>query len=279
MEAQQLTPEKEKPGIFQNAMMNPLVRKLNKVTDRDDAHSATYGGIVGKTLFFVLMTIAGIGVYFVLRTMFLPTATMGFNQVMFSTAELVGAGIALLFTILCPILIWVAKPLVPVLGSLYCLSQGFTVAMLCTVSGPEYQWLAGLSLALTMLIVLVMLILYVAQIVKVTAKFRSVVSTLFFTSLIGGLLFFICSFIPGLSTVVQFIQENSVLSIVGAALFVVIASLFLLVDFDCIKHTVEDQLPKKYEWFASMALVFTIIWLYFKVLELVLRVTGAGQNK
>ena len=40
---------------------------------------------------------------------------------------------------------------------------------------------------------------------------------------------------------------------------------------------VNDKLPKKYEWMAAFALSFTVIWLYLKVLDLIM--TIAGNNK
>jgi uncharacterized YccA/Bax inhibitor family protein len=58
------------------------------------------------------------------------------------------------------------------------------------------------------------------------------------------------------------------INIGGSILYVLIASLFLLVDFDTIRRAVDDGLPKKYEWWASFGLAFSVIWLFFKILEL-----------
>ena len=36
--------------------------------------------------------------------------------------------------------------------------------------------------------------------------------------------------------------------------------------------------PKEYEWSAAFGLVFTVIWLYLKILELVIRITGKNKE-
>ena len=52
---------------------------------------------------------------------------------------------------------------------------------------------------------------------------------------------------------------------------VILASLFLLVDFSQIQQTVENKLPKQYEWVAAFSLTFTIIWLYLEILNLLIK--------
>ncbi|WP_301954544.1 Bax inhibitor-1/YccA family protein, partial [Ruminococcus sp.] len=58
-------------------------------------------------------------------------------------------------------------------------------------------------------------------------------------------------------------------------LFIIIAALFLISDFQIIRETVENQRPKEYEWSVSFGLAFTVIWLYFKVLDLLIRIYDA----
>ena len=48
--------------------------------------------------------------------------------------------------------------------------------------------------------------------------------------------------------------------------------------FDTIDHVVNDKLPKKYEWQAAFGLSFTILWLYLKVLDLLITIAG-NNNK
>lgn len=48
----------------------------------------------------------------------------------------------------------------------------------------------------------------------------------------------------------------------------IIAALTLLLDFDFITKGVEQQLPRRAEWYAAFGLMVTLIWLYISVLRL-----------
>lgn len=265
-------------SVFQHVMMNPMVRKLDKVQERDEVHSSTYGGIVAKCIFFLALCGVGVGLYFFVHEAFKSSAFLMFNDYSFSIQEMGIALGALLLGVLSPILIWLIRPLIPFFGSLYCLCQGFVIAWLCSTYGGEYREAAWLAVGLTAIIVIVMLFLYVSGIVRVNKKFRSIITTLFISAIISGLVLFIIGFIPALKPIYSFFTQNFAVSVIGGIIFIIIAALFLLVDFDCIKHTVEDKLPKKYEWVAAMALVFTIIWLYLKIFNLIIKLTSASNR-
>lgn len=267
-------------AVYKHLMMNPMARKLEKVTERDEQHCATYGGIIGKTFYFLIMTFVGVVLYFVVHNVFPPSTTdpIMVTDYAFSIQEI---GIVLgvcLAAILSPILMWAIRPLMAFFGTIYCLTQGFIVAYCCCVSGSEYTYAAWMAAGITVIVVVVMLLLYVKGIVKVTAKFKSIVTTLFIASVLSGIVLFICGLIPPLKPMYTFFTQNMVIGIVGGIVFIIIAALFLLVDFDCVQHTVENKLPKKYEWGAAMAVVFTIIWLYFKILNLILKISSAKNS-
>lgn len=50
------------------------------------------------------------------------------------------------------------------------------------------------------------------------------------------------------------------------------AALFLISDFEMIDTVVNENYPKKYEWRASFGLTFTVIWLYVKILDLIIQI-------
>ena len=81
-------------------------------------------------------------------------------------------------------------------------------------------------------------------------------------------------FIPATSSIVAAMLNNPVLSIIVAVIGIIIATLFLLVDFDTIEKTVTNCLPQKYEWVAAFGLAFTVIWIYLKVLDLLMSVNN-----
>ena len=41
---------------------------------------------------------------------------------------------------------------------------------------------------------------------------------------------------------------------------------------------VKEGYPKEYEWSAAFGLVFTVLWLYLRILELIIRLTGDSKK-
>lgn len=264
-----LNQPKESKPLF----LNPMIRKLSSINERSETVS-TYGGIFSKFLYFLAMIIAGFGVAFY----FYASKIINHNIVTGDiTAEkfaiiciLVAVGMFIIF----PLLAFIIRKTIPVFGALYCVSTGFLLGciMMLDESLKNYMMLA---LVLTFSIVLVMAILYFSGRIRVGNKFRTVTMACFSTMILSSLVVFICSFIPALKDSVAFLSSNPVISIGISLSGVIIASLFLLIDFDTIRSTVDNQLPKKYEWYAAFSVVFTIVWLYFKVLDLVMRIKDA----
>ena len=42
-----------------SVMMNPMIRRLSRVEERDEDNCASYGGIAVKTIIFMLAAVAG----------------------------------------------------------------------------------------------------------------------------------------------------------------------------------------------------------------------------
>ena len=276
-------------GFKTNMMTNPVIKKLGKVTEEAQGGKvATYGGIGVKTVFLLLLTVLGIGLFFIVHNYFAANSgaastidiPMGPENLEFYAKELPFLIIAGIFTIVTPLIAWAIRPAIPVFGSLYALSQGYLIAFMAFVYKGQYDMYVWLALAITIVIIFVMLFLYVKRIIKVTEKFNSVLKTLFFTTVLSGLGAFALSFvpIPALQNVMKSLQNNWIISLISSIAFIVIAALFLLSDFDAIEKTVENNLPKKYEWAAAYGLVFTVIWLYLKVLDLLIKVAGRSKS-
>ena len=196
---------------------------------------------------------------------------------MTSTEVLFIGAIAIVF-ILSLILSLLIKATIPVTGALYCLSTGYLVSWAVYTFGKEYASLILLALLITAVVVTILGYLYFSGKVQVTQKLRTVLIALVFTVLGVSLLSLIMYLIPFTRSFVSSLMDNAVLSIAGSVVMVVIACLFLLVDFDTIRGAVEDELPKKYEWWAAYGLAFSVIWLFFKILELLGKLKGNNKN-
>jgi len=59
-----------------------------------------------------------------------------------------------------------------------------------------------------------------------------------------------------------------------SAFGVVLASLFLVLDFDFIEQGIRNGLPERYAWTAAFGLVVTLVWLYLEILRLLAILRG-----
>lgn len=261
---------------------NPVMRRLNKVDEYDEVNSATYGGIAAKVVYFLLFTVAGVILQLALAGYLEVGSAFTVNvkgfEVELYTAEAIALFASVILAIVFQLLAFFAKSTTPVTGALYCVTQGYFISFLLFKVLKGYEYLGLLALAITMAIILIMALLYAKGIIRVTKKFKMVMMTLFITSIAVTLLMLLGSFIPFTRPLVQMLTQNLGLSIGFSVLFIIIAALFLICDFDTIDHVVNDHLPKKYEWMAAFGLAFTVVWLYLKVLDLLLTIVGSKKN-
>ncbi len=260
--------------------MNPMIRKLYKVSDTSDSdrNAASYGGVAAKTYFFLLWAVIGVAGFYTLR----PQLTAG-NAIVLDNGMRIHPLEALVFlgafilSIIAPLLAFAIKPLVPVLGSIYCLCFSYSFTCLDDLLPEEYGGIVTIATIITVTLVAVMAILYTKGIISVTSKFRAVVTTLFCTILLGGVIAFLLSLIPGFGDILTYVSGNPAISIGVSVLYIIIACLFLLVDFQAIHDCVEKKLPKKYEWIAAFGLAYTIFYLFLQVFNLISKIQNSGK--
>ena len=73
-------------------------------------------------------------------------------------------------------------------------------------------------------------------------------------------------------------MNNPVVSILLSVVLVVLASLFMLADFDTIEKCVQNKVDKNNEWMAAWGLAYTILYIYFKILQIILEVLGSSKS-
>ncbi|MBQ4238661.1 MAG: Bax inhibitor-1/YccA family protein [Ruminococcus sp.] len=261
---------------------NPVMRRLDSVDDYAEVQSATFGGITAKTIFFLLFSVVGIFLHLILAKSLATGETFDLNfkgfevsLYMNETFALIGATI---LAIVFQLLAFFARGTTPVTGALYCVTQGYIISFLIFKVLRGYEYLGALALLITMLIVIVMAILYSTGVIRVTKKFKMVMMTLFITVIATSVVTFVASFIPFTQPLVAALRQNFVFSVIVGVIFIIIAALFLICDFATIDHVVNDKLPKKYEWQAAFGLSFTVLWLYLKVLDLIITIAGNKKN-
>ena len=248
---------------------NPIIRKLSRIQETDEDNCCSFGGIIAKLIYFMLMVLAGILLNVIMGGKWGgEIIEITDTAITVTSNEAIALGVAAVALILSPILAMLIKVTIPVTGALFCVSTGFVISWAGSTFGKEYASTIWLALLVTAVVVMTMGFLYFSGKVRVTRKFRTVILVLFLGSIFSSVIVAILSLIPATRSFTQSLVENGVINIGASVLMIIIASLFLLVDFDTIRRSVDDGLPRKYEWYAAFGLAFSIIWLFFKILEL-----------
>lgn len=270
------------------SMANPIVRKLEKKGEKAAENVCTYGGIVGKTVYFLIVTAIGVFFCFLLHNILLASAGSdaiqfadenGIFELTINPIESVLLVVVLAVSLIVPFLAWFIQKTIPVTGTIYCVAQGMLIGYITVALGADYKFLSVLAMLITLALVGAMLFVYAKGIIKVNAKFRGIITAIFFAIVIAGIIYFILSIIPGIRNTALFagisqIMARPAVSIGVSIVFVIIAALFMLSDFDTIQSCVTYGLDKKYEWMAAWGLAYTVLYIYFKILRILIMIFG-----
>ena len=113
-----------------------------------------------------------------------------------------------------------------------------------------------------------MFIAYKSGLIKVTAKFRRIVTMMIF----GYAIFAVVNFIYAMVTNTAFGFGGTGSLGIGISLFAVgLASVSLALDFDSIDRAVAMGAPQKYSWLLAHGVIVTLVWLYIEFLRLFAR--------
>jgi uncharacterized YccA/Bax inhibitor family protein len=108
-----------------------------------------------------------------------------------------------------------------------------------------------------------MLVLYRAGVVRNSPRFTKVLLIAGVSYLAFGLVNLIFFFVSGSS-----VYTMGFLGVLISGLGVVLASLYLVLDFDFVEQGIRNGIPERYAWTAAFGLVVTLVWLYLEILRL-----------
>ena len=265
---------------------NPVMNRLGKIDEvaGSNEKAAGYGRIAVKTAYFLLVTLAGMMGYLILNnTVFasleqtLTFSYKGFTASTSVTQVLIFSGVAVL-AIISQLVAAFARGTIPVSGTIYSACQGFIISFIVFTLLKGYEYLGLLALAITVAVVFSMAMLYYKGIISVTKKFYMVLISALAAMIAISLISFIGYLIPLTRPFVASVLGNFWISIGMTLLSIVIACLFLISDFAMVDHVVANRMPAKYEWMASFGLAFAILWLYVKILDLIIQIAGNSKN-
>ncbi len=233
-------------------MANPILN--DKFTEQErvlDSAPMTVDGTIQITAFLGLLVIAGAAFTW-------TRMTAGYTDL----AMMLTAGGGIVAFILGLIVSFTRnKYLVPV----YAVSEGLFLGGISATFEASYPGIVSQAVAGTFAALFSMLILYRANVIRCTDKFRSVI---FISTLsIAGI--YLINFIGSFFHMqVPLINSSSTLGLAVSAVVCVIAALNLIIDFDFIERGAQNYLPKDFEWFGAFGLMVTLVWLYLEILRL-----------
>ena len=153
------------------------------------------------------------------------------------------------------------------LAPAYAIAEGLFVGSISAMYNYAYPGLPTQAVALTLLVTLIMFLIYRYRIIKVTSKFRTVITVATAAIAIFYLIQWITYLISG-SPIGSFTNAATPIGIGFSVLVVALAALNLLLNFDTIEKGVELRAAKYMEWYSAFGLLVTIVWLYLEILRL-----------
>jgi uncharacterized YccA/Bax inhibitor family protein len=130
---------------------------------------------------------------------------------------------------------------------------------------PIFQGIVAQAVLATLSVFAGMLLAYKTGIIKVTEKFRRIVTM----AVIGYAIFALINLVYALVSGDGFGIGGSGPLGIGISLFAIgLASAMLAVDFDSIDRAIAAGAPEKYSWLLAHGLIVTLVWLYLEILRL-----------
>jgi uncharacterized YccA/Bax inhibitor family protein len=151
---------------------------------------------------------------------------------------------------------------------LYAVVEGLFMGAVSQFFNEAYPGIVGQAVLATLSTFAGMFLAYKFGLIKVTAKFRRIMTMMIF----GYAIFAIVNFVFAMVTNSPFGFGGSGGIGIAISLFAVgLASFTLALDFDSIEQAIRSGAPAKYSWLLAHGLIVTLVWLYIEFLRLFAR--------
>ncbi len=243
---------------------NPVLNDQTFIgTQHGVAHEKmTLEGVATKTGLLLLLVISGASMVW--------SATWLTGEIGLAMLALIGGGITGFILVIIIIFSGKANPL---MVSLYAAAEGFALGGLSTIAALMYPEVAIVPQAvmLTFGIFGAMLIIYRTGLISYSDNMRIALTSAMSAVVIIYLFSFLLSF-AGVG--IPYIHGSGPIGIGFSLIVIGIASLSLVADFDFVEKGVEAGAPKELEWRAAFGLLITLVWLYFEILRLLMKLNN-----
>ena len=239
-------------------MENPMISRLKKMRDPFSIpavnDTATYSGVaikeVGLVAIVAASTFATWAAGYATPVTTMVTAVMGLIVCFAISAKPAWAG---------------------TLAPLYAILEGMFLACISAMAETMYPGLVMQAVALTFGIAMAAAFVYSRGLVTVNGTFMKAVSVALF-----GLIFcYIGQFILSFFGVDFSFLQGGIVGIGIDIAIIGLATACLFIDYEMINQAVSQGLPKSYEWYCAFSLLVTLVWLYIRVLDLLMTISSS----
>ena len=163
------------------------------------------------------------------------------------------------------------KEIANIMAPVYAVCEGLLLGSISAIFEARYPGVVSQAMFGTIGVFVAMLLLYRSGTIKVTDKLRMGV-----IAATGGIFFvYLISMILGFFGVgIPLIHGSGPIGIIFSLVVVGIAAFNLLLDFDLVEQGVRAKAPAYMEWYASFALLVTLVWLYLEILRLLAKLNS-----
>lgn len=216
---------------------NPVLRSATHTYASD--RPVTYVNVSVKTLILVFIT-AAVGLY------------VSANLASISLGLMIGAFVIGFIAVIVGTRSVTAAPYAAVV---YAASEGVVLGLISTMFEASYQGIVQTAIMTTVIVLAVMMLLHSTNVIKVNQRFASFLVVAMISVIVVSLV----GLIAGMSSSIYIL-----VSVVSA----VLASLYLMLDFEAIKTCVEQGTDQSYSWVLALGLMVTLVWLYVELLRI-----------
>lgn len=235
-----------------NRSSNPLLGEslFSKASAHSGTGTMTLNGVINKSVIMLLLMVVTGSYTFKL-------VYAGGSATPFLFGGLIVALIAALVGTFNPKASQYAAPI-------YALAKGLALGAITAYYSGLYNGIVLQAVVLTIGVFFFMLFMYRTGVIKPTRKFMMGVA-----AATGGV--FILYLVNMIASLFGFnlpLFEPNLLGIGISLVIVVIAALNLILDFKFIEDRLAMGAPKYMEWYSSLGLMITLVWLYLELLRL-----------
>lgn len=216
------------------------------------------------------MTVSGTAMKtFILLAILVISASITWNGAGSSTlliGSAIGAMIAAMITSFNPMI-------APITAPIYAVLEGILLGSVTGMVSRQYSGAVLAAILLTAAVAISMLLIYRER--GLSGRFRN---TIIIATMGVGIIYIVTFVLSIFGVRMPFIYGSGTMGIIFSVVVALIAAFNLLVDYDSVLQMVYSGAPKYMEWYGGFGILITLIWLFLRILKLIIMFMDKRDN-